>query len=169
MITHPIDQVVLVLFAGLLLAAAAEDVRRLIIPNRYCLAIALLFPAQVLAATAPVDWLGALVLASVTLAAGIALFALNLTGGGDVKLFAAAALWVGPGLFRNFLLVTTLTGAGIALAMLTQRRLTRAAAVAKGPAREAPPAVDPGQRAMPYGLAIAAGGIHVAVTLFLKG
>ncbi len=64
-------------FIGILAAAALSDLRNLTIPNRYCLAIALLYPAYLLSAGQPVDWLGALVVAGSMLAAGFVLFAVH--------------------------------------------------------------------------------------------
>src|SRR3546814_4520782 len=82
-------------FAALLAAAAVEDVRRLIIPNRIPLGIIILYPAYVLSTGAPVDWVGGSTLAAGALAIGIVLFAFRYAGGGDVKLFVAASLWAG--------------------------------------------------------------------------
>jgi len=90
-----IPKAALLIFAVLLLISAAEDARRLIIPNRYCLAIALLYPAYVLSAPAPVDWPGAAAVAAGALAVGFVIFSFRAAGGGDVKLFAAVALWAG--------------------------------------------------------------------------
>jgi prepilin signal peptidase PulO-like enzyme (type II secretory pathway) len=99
-------------FLGILAAAALSDVRNLTIPNRYCVAIALLYPAYLLSAGQPVDWLGALVVAGSMLAAGFVLFALRALGGGDAKLLAAVSLWAGPGLLPEFAILTALSGGG---------------------------------------------------------
>ena len=44
------DRLALTVFAGLLVWAAWSDLRDFLIPNRICLAIAMLFPAHVAAA-----------------------------------------------------------------------------------------------------------------------
>jgi prepilin peptidase CpaA len=119
-----VNQASLLIFAGLLIAAAVEDVRRLIIPNRYCLAIVLLYPLHVLASSAPVDWTGGLIVGAALLVAGFALFALGLIGGGDAKLLAAAAPWAGPALLPEFVLVTALAGGVVGLIAIFHRRLT---------------------------------------------
>jgi prepilin peptidase CpaA len=218
-----INEISILAVAALLVAAAVEDVRRLIIPNRIPLGIIILYPAYVLSTGAPVDWVGGSTLAAGALAIGIALFAFRYAGGGDVKLFVAASLWAGPALFPSFLLVTSLVGAAMAAGMLAHRRLTRpasapvpaAAQSAERPAlreqfpamatnamaalaqrrllgsaiflvraafrradaemgamragTEAPSARSAPQRELPYGVAIAAGGIQVVVNLLVGG
>ena len=44
-----VDRVVLTVFAGLLVWAAWSDLRDYVIPNRICLAVAVLYPAHILA------------------------------------------------------------------------------------------------------------------------
>jgi prepilin peptidase CpaA len=156
--------VILLIFAGLLVAAAYEDAKRLVIPNRIVLAIALLFPAYALAAPDSVNLIGSLKIAAIVLAGGFLLFAFRFMGGGDAKLFAAASLWAGPHLFPLFLFVTAVTGAVIALAMLVSRRLAHWPA----PVPETPAGGDPAVSSrppadLPYGVAIAFGGIAVVV------
>lgn len=210
-----INEIAILAFAALLTAAAVEDVRRLIIPNRIPLGIIILYPAYVLSTGAPVDWVGGAALATAALVIGIVLFAFRYAGGGDVKLFVAASLWAGPALFPSFLLVTSLVGAAMAAGMLAHRRLTRPA-IAPVPAavqnadrpslRQQLPAMatntlatlaqrnllgsaigvvrfafhranpEPGatapqgpRRDLPYGVAVAAGGIQVVVNLLVGG
>lgn len=213
-----INEISVLAFAALLTAAAVEDVRRLIIPNRIPLGIIILYPAYVLSTGAPVDWVGGATLASSALVIGVVLFAFRYAGGGDVKLFVAASLWAGPALFPSFLLVTSLVGAAMAAGMLAHRRLNRpanarAAAAAeelptpdrptlreqlpgmatnalatlaqrnllgsavvfvrsalRRPDPDASPAARPApHRDLPYGVAIAAGGIQVVVNLLVGG
>ncbi len=92
---------VMALFFGLLAVAVLTDVETLRIPNRLCLALVAIYPAHVLASPVAVDWPGALMLAVAVFAAGLVPFAAGWVGGGDVKLMAATALWVGPGLVQS--------------------------------------------------------------------
>jgi prepilin peptidase CpaA len=159
-----ISTLILLILAALLALAAVEDARRLVIPNRLPIAIALLFPAYALAAPDAVDVLGSLQFAAISFAAGFVLFVLRIVGGGDAKLFAAVALWAGPPLFASFALVTAVTGAVIALAMLTIRRFAGSPAPAPSAAGSEAAAVRALRRAeLPYGVAIAAGGLAVVV------
>jgi prepilin peptidase CpaA len=83
--------------------------------------------------------------ALVIFAIGALMFHFNLVGGGDVKLFAAGALWIGAGGVWPFLFVTALAGG--ALSLVYSARFVATA----GPRRR--------PIALPYGVAIAAGGI----------
>lgn len=164
MLTAPtIFQIAIFGFAGLAVASAINDIRHLKIPNHYNLAIALLFPAYVLTADTPVNWLGALAISGALLALGFLLFVTKVLGAGDAKLIAAVALWAGPDLFLPFLLLTAVTGGTMALALWLRHRLSRAAT----PGMIFLTDVDPGfaKQPMPYAVAIAAGALYVAFTL----
>lgn len=167
MLGHSVVNLICLLgFVALLAAAAVEDLRRLIIPNRLPLAIAGLFPAYALSAPAPVDWIGALAVAGPALAVGFVLFSLRYAGGGDVKLFAATTLWAGPHLFAKFVFVTAVAGAGLAVAMLTYRRLGRlVGTVPPAPVLEPGSPKPPPKPELPYGVAIGLGGLEVALML----
>lgn len=131
--------------------AAAYDLAHRRIPNPLVLALALLGALRLLwavgtgaeSATPGAD----LGIAVAIFAAGAVLFHLNLFGGGDVKLLAAAALWLGAAAVTPFLVVTTLAGGALALVFLVWGALARLP-------REARPS-------LPYGVAIAAGGILI--------
>lgn len=158
-----ISQVSILGFAVLAVAAAISDARHLIIPNRYCLAMALLYPAYVLSPGAEADWIGALAISSGLLALGFLLHAKEFIGGGDAKLIASAALWAGPGLFIDFLVLTGIAGGTMALVLLLRHRLKRAVAPAAMLTTDADPQFA--KQPMPYAVAIAAGSLYVAFTL----
>jgi prepilin peptidase CpaA len=106
-------------FAGFLLVAAVTDLRALRIPNALValgLAVAV---ARLLLTPAPL-WphLG---LGLVAFAVTFALFAANLIGGGDAKLFPVAVLWFGPVTTPPFLLVLSLAAAAFALVLVAAR------------------------------------------------
>lgn len=119
-----VSQAVIGVFVGLLVAVAIIDVRHLTIPNRYCAAIALLYPVYVLTAPYGVDWIDGAIVGAVALTIGFLLFAMRLAGGGDVKFFAAVSLWAGSYWLAEYVFVTTLVGGAFALVMLIHRRLT---------------------------------------------
>jgi prepilin peptidase CpaA len=153
--------------AGGLLSAAAVAVFLLAawfdaaarrIPNALVLILAALGLARLLAglvghgsdgglgAVTPAADIGA---ALILFAAGAALFHLSLVGGGDVKLIAAAALWLGSEATWPFLVVTAFAGGGLALAFLVWSA-----------ALSLPRAARP---SLPYGIAIATGGILTTI------
>lgn len=115
-------QVCGLVFAGTLVAAAVRDLRDRTIPN--------LLPAILIAAFVPAAWFGELGSGQTALHVGAAaaalvvaavLFALRAWGGGDAKLVAAVALWIGFVSMPRFLLVMSLAGGLLALALLLAR------------------------------------------------
>ena len=170
--------IVLGLLLGLLACAAIEDVRSRRLPNWATAAVALLYPVHVLASPVSVAWPIALAIGAALFAAGALLFTWRVLGGGDVKLIAALGLWSGPEHLALFALVTALSGGALALAYLWYERrgwallvpLTAALAAwrpagtpapASGVPREAGAADAAARPSVPYGVAIAAGGVAV--------
>jgi prepilin peptidase CpaA len=112
-------------FGALLVAASCCDVLKLRIPNMIPLALVLLFALNVLigrGVQAPLDHLAAMGLALVIL---LPLFALNMLGGGDVKLLAAVALWLGMGKLAALMILVGIVGGVFALLWLAMRWLIR--------------------------------------------
>ena len=153
----------LLAFAGLVFSAAISDILRFRIPNRICLALVLLYPAYLLSAGQPVDWLSAILVAVACLTVGFLLFSVKACGAGDAKLFAAAALWAGPELVVPFGLYTSLAGGVMVLFLWFQHRLARAPSAAMVLQTVADHGFS--KQPMPYGAAIAVGGLYVAFTL----
>jgi len=156
-----ISWLALLAFIASALAAALSDAVRFLIPNRYPAAIALSFAVYAVAKPAPF-WAPGLIVAAVALVAGSVLFARGIVGGGDVKLFAATALWAGVDQFALLALTTALVGGVLALVRL----LPLAGLV---PARLAAPAAASGLAAklhqpIPFGVAIACGGVSIALS-----
>ena len=134
-----------------LLAAGLSDLAQRRIGNRLNAAIAL---------SAPLFWWASglsLVATATQLALGLgvfaalaALFAAGAVGGGDVKLLSALALWIKPLWFVQLLVVMALAGGVLSVLCLVWRGR-------KGS----------GPRGVPYGIAIALGGLWVLVCDYL--
>jgi prepilin peptidase CpaA len=144
-----VSEIVLYCFVGLLAWASYEDARDYLIPNRICGAVAALFPIYVLATGEWSMLWSATVVALCVLAGGFLLFSRGLLGGGDVKLLAALALWADHDLAFPFVFVTAIAGGFLSIAMIAPRLFAREGALLAGPP-------------VPYGVAIAAGGLYVA-------
>lgn len=155
----------LLAFAGLLVAAAASDWRSLTVPNRYSLAAAALFVPYVLATGNAVDWPVHLGVGAAAFAFGFILFALRLCGGGDVKLFAATVLWAGPSLLIPLVFYTAVSGGIMALVLWAHHRYQRAGIPANLLFAKSEESFA--KQPMPYAVAIAAGGLFVALQLLL--
>ena len=164
--TFATNELVIVLFMGLLVLAAEHDAREYRIPNRICLAIVLLYPVHVLSAVQPVDWLGGAAVAAAVFAVGTALFVLRTMGGGDVKMMAAAALWAGPGMVFEFLVLTAFAGGAMAVLMVTPLRFGLAIAAESAGRLGLRDALL--RDVLPYGIAIAFAGCFVGAAL-LRG
>lgn len=137
----------LVLLAVALIVAAVGDWRRRLIENWLTGGIAL---------TAPLLWvaqgynlwpdIGIQVLLALALFLFFLIFfALGAMGGGDVKLIAALGLWFPIGSMMNLLVIMSILGGILTLAMLIHHRMTR----------------KPGRPEIPYGIAISAAGLWI--------
>jgi prepilin peptidase CpaA len=112
-------------FGALLFAASCFDVLRLRIPNMIPAGLVALFALQLLVGRsppAPLDHLLAMALALLLL---LPVFALNILGGGDVKLLAAVALWLGMNKLAALLVLVGIVGGIFALFWLAMRWLIR--------------------------------------------
>jgi prepilin peptidase CpaA len=162
-----VHHIVILSFVGLLVWAAVNDSRHFIIPNKLCAAIVGLYPAHVMASPVPVPWDISLVLAVVVFVVFAVFFSMSFMGGGDVKLVTATALWAGPQYLLLLLLTTAFIGGVFALGMLIHLRLFAPSPAGDGAPRSWREKLFVGVRTrVPYGVAIAVGGVFVAVRLF---
>ena len=145
-------------FIALLLAAAGFDVWRFRIPNTIAILLALGFPVAALVIGVPADWPYHMLGAALVLLIGAVLFMRDLIGGGDVKLFAAAALWYGLDRLPAFVFAVSIVGGVLALAVLLASLTRRVFATAgsQGNSRRRIRGTS-----LPYGVAIALGGCLV--------
>lgn len=163
--TIAINQGLAAVFLVLLLTAAITDLRTYRIPNVLTLAIILIYPVFALTSPDRFDWAAVLLIAAAVLVVGFVLFAFGQIGGGDVKLLVGCALWAGPAQIFDFLVVTALAGGALSLFLISP--LGRGLAVtadARGFTRFRDFLTAD---VVPYGVAIAAGGIFVAVRLIV--
>lgn len=153
-------------YTALLVAAAAFDVGRFVIPNWISLALVGLFGLAVAAHPVAIDWPAHLAAMGLMLAGLLVAYRFRIVGGGDLKLATAVALWVGLEALPQLLLLTALAGGAFALGLIVLRRLLTSALVAQSAVQPVtlPRLLLPGE-SIPYGVAIAAGGIWVAQKL----
>jgi prepilin peptidase CpaA len=154
-----LDTVLLFVFPFAMAFAAATDLLTMKIPNVLTLGFAAAF--FVVAPVAGLNWsemLSHLGAGSLILLAGIVLFSLGWVGGGDAKLLAAGALWLGFEPLVPFLAYVAIFGGALALALLAYRRVP-AGAVPVLPNWALRLHAKDGE--MPYGVAIAAGALIV--------
>ena len=159
-----VDQLILCSFVALLIWAAVSDLRSYSIPNKICLAIAAIYPAHVLASPTPVDWVAGLIVGGAVLAIGFICFVFKWTGAGDVKLLAAGSLWAGSDQIAPYLFVIALAGGALSLGMMIWARFANSSATEGGPGGTRLASLL--QTNVPYGAAIAVGGLYVALQRF---
>jgi prepilin peptidase CpaA len=133
-------------------------VRRYLIPDWMCIAVAALYPLYILLHPQPIDYGAGIAVALGLFGFGFVLHLLGVMGGGDVKLLAAAGLWAGTQYLVPLLLIMALSGGVLALVVMIAR--TRRARARRFRARR-----KNGHGQLPYGVAIAAGGMTVSVLL----
>ncbi len=145
--------ILLIILALLLAVACWSDLRTRTISNGLNIAVALL--------AIPFWWASGLAfLPDVALQIALAFlifivfagaFAIGAMGGGDVKLIGALALWLPWPALLLLLMIMSLAGGALTIAMLVRKRLTRSEKAVE----------------VPYGLAIAFGGLWVISERFL--
>lgn len=149
---------------GLLLLAALSDLRARRIPNWVCGAIALsglVVSVALRGAPAVGSWAAGL---AVGFAIWIPFYLLGMLGAGDVKLFSAAAGWLGASGAVRAALLAAVVGGTLSIAFMLWTRTSRAtldrvglwAMRARGGTLK-PPAIPSGAASLPYGVAMAIG------------
>lgn len=149
-----VADILVAILAAMLIVAAAGDFRRRIIPNWLNASIAL--------AALPFWWMTGLALwpdiaAQIAVAGAVfLLFALafhfGAMGGGDVKMVTALALWLPPVAVLKLLVIMSLAGGALTLAMLARHKIAKAE----------------GQLEIPYGAAIAFAGLWLISERYLN-
>jgi prepilin peptidase CpaA len=146
------------IFPALAIVAALKDATSFTIPNWISLTLAAAFvPVALLCGVTLSDGGVALGVGVLALLAGMVMFAFGWIGGGDAKLLAASALWIGFPAVLPFVLITALCGGALALGLLGLRSVWLRPLAVQGPAwvgRLATPGA-----AAPYGVAICAGAL----------
>lgn len=152
-------------FVGCVITAAISDARTLRIPNILSASIAALFAAHAAMDLTLAATLNGVGLAAATLAAGFIAFANGKLGGGDVKLLSVCMAWAGTRYAAELLIVTGLAGGLLAVAMLSPFTAQATSAMQRHWPKPAAPAATGSSAPMPYGIAIAAGALVVAVRI----
>lgn len=151
--------------------AAYSDLKSLTLSNRLCLATASLYPMYLLTLYMADQGLplwdvvisGAIAAAIFMICVGF--FALNIMGGGDVKLIPIVALWAGAAHILNFLLIMSVVGGLFAAVIIVINRF-KASKYHKSSANINLSMAEEKESAVPYGVGIAIGGLYVAYQLF---
>ena len=142
------------ILAIMLLCAAVIDIRTRTIANSLNLAIALMAPLFWWATGVDL-WPDAAIRVAVAVAVFLLFalaFQLGAMGGGDVKLAAALALWFAPGATVFLLVLMSLAGGVLTVIVMIEHRFKK----------------NEGRPEVPYGVAIAFGGLWLLAQRFLN-
>ena len=118
-----LDSMALIVFPLLMIFAAFSDLLTMTIPNRVSLLLVAAYLILAAYLRVPLETMGSHV------SAGLAMLVLTFVmyrfawiGGGDAKLAAATALWLGWGLLAQYGMAASLIGGALTLAILELRR-----------------------------------------------
>ncbi len=154
--------------AGLLVASARSDWKGMTIPNEYSLGLVALFVFGSLLPNVVftgVSFLPGLIGGALVFLVTLILYVGRAMGGGDTKMAGAVSLLVGIGYIDVFLLVMSFAGGFLAIYALLTRKYGRVI-LPKNPHPDTwLGQLKQGQNKVPYGLAIATGGV---AALFAK-
>ncbi len=152
-----VPYLLLSIFPAALLVAAANDLYEFKIPNWISILLIITYPAAGLVLGAsPQVMLEGILIGGGALAIGFGLYAGRVLGGGDAKLVAASAPWLGAGALGPFILNTAIAGLCLAIVMIMFRKMPVLPIYA-----HAPWLMELHRRKndLPYGVAIASGGL----------
>jgi len=153
-------------FVALLVVAAVFDLWKFTIPNWISVSLLGLFVASGVFLPTQIDWLAHLGAMAAVLLGSLLLYRFRVIGGGDLKLLVVVGLWTGLDGLPEFLILTALAGGVLSLGLIGLRRLLMSLLVLQTvpdciTKTSLPRLLLPGEP-MPYGVAIAVGGILVA-------
>ena len=139
--------------------AGVRDLTTMTIPNWLTSALALSFFAVAPLAHMPLAEIAQhTAVAAVTLLLGMAFFAKGWIGGGDAKLMAAVALWLGWAQALPYFVIASVLGGGLTLLILGYRNLPLPAFVLR---QAWAMRLHDRAEGVPYGLALAAAGLLI--------
>jgi len=114
----------LCVFPGAMAFAGSMDLITMTIPNRISLVLVAGFVALApFVGLTPLQYGAHLATGAAMLAVGVFMFARGWIGGGDAKIFAAAALWFGFDHLGDFTLLSAMAGGVLTIALLVFRTM----------------------------------------------
>jgi prepilin peptidase CpaA len=153
------DAIRLALFPAMMAFAASSDFLTLTISNRVSLILVGGFVAlAVIGGVSAADVLSHLAAGCVVLVAAFSLFARGIIGGGDAKLAAATALWLGFDHLLPYLLYASLLGGALSVGLIWFRMAPLPDWLARHDWAQRLHGKDAG---VPYGIALAAAALAV--------
>ena len=153
------NMALLLVFPAIMAWAAASDLLTMRISNHLVLVLLAAFAVMVPVSGMPLEQLGSHALAGgVVLVVAFSFFAFGWIGGGDAKLAAVTAPWLGWSLLLPYLVYSALLGGALTLVILGLRRWPLPAALTSVGWVDR---LHDAGTGVPYGIALAAAGMLV--------
>lgn len=154
-----VELTLLVVFPMLMALAASSDLLTMTIPNKIGVALIVGFAfLAVMTGMSPSVVLMHLAAGGLILVVTFTMFALGWIGGGDAKLAAAIALWLGFGVLLDYFLLAAIAGGALTLGLLAMRQLPLPAFAVRQPWLAH---LHDHRTGVPYGIALAAAALAV--------
>ena len=155
--TYVLALPLLALFPAGAILAAVFDLRSYTIPNWLTGGLALAFVPAGFAVGLPAEAIGVgLATGAAVLAVCFGLFSLGWFGGGDAKLAAAMACWMGLDLLLPFVLATSILGGALALLIVVFRACPVPSSLSRS---QALMRLHDRKQGVPYGVALGIAGL----------
>src|SRR5262245_7971881 len=154
-----LETATLLFFPALMIFAAFSDLLTMTISNGVSVALAVIFIVLATAgglSAAEISW--HLASGASILVLGFGLFALGWIGGGDAKLAAATAIWLGFDLLGEYALVASLLGGVLTLLILALRHWRVLSRLINQPWIRR---LHEPETGVPYGIALASAGLFL--------
>ncbi len=163
-----VDVALLLVFPGAMAMAGAMDLFTMTIPNRISIALIVgFFLLAPFVGFGPSEIAAHCATGLAVLALGVVCFSLGWMGGGDAKLFAAAALWIGYEQLLTYAVITAVLGGVLTLGFLFLRMVPLPAGLQK---QDWLARLHDSGHGVPYGIALAAAGLLVyPQTVWMNG
>ncbi|MGH6840708.1 MAG: A24 family peptidase [Methylocella sp.] len=147
----------LLFFPVLMVFAAVSDLLTMTISNRISIALAVLFIAMAFACGLPATQiLWHLTAGAAVLVFAFGLFAMGWIGGGDAKLAAATAIWLGFDRLGDYAISASLLGGVLTISIIALRKLPLPGVLL---ARQWASRLHEPGTGIPYGIALATAGL----------
>jgi prepilin peptidase CpaA len=139
--------------------AGSMDLVTMTIPNKISLFLIAAFAVMApIVGLGPIDIAWHVACGAAMLSIGIFMFAMGWVGGGDAKIFAAIALWLGFDFLAEFILIAAVAGGFLTFGLLFFRKLPLPAFMI---CQDWIARLHHPKTGVPYGIALAAGALAV--------
>jgi len=153
------EAIVLTLFPGIMAFAASSDLLTMTIANRVSLILVAGFVLlAVMTGMSPIAMAWHVAAGAAVLVITFVMFSFGWVGGGDAKLAAATALWLGFAHLLDYLVYASILGGALTLALIQFRMLPLPAALGR---HEWIERLHRRGSGVPYGIALAAAALLV--------